>query len=116
MLLQALSAALAGAGDPAAAAPVLAAMLQLAKLSGLLGLDRLCEACVTVLAANSGAFAPEVPGSAAEATQLATLQVLHMIGLALAGCWAVVVQWMRAWHAEADAHCTWHVDAGCKDT
>jgi hypothetical protein len=51
-------------------------MLQLAKLSGLLGLDRHCEACVMGLAANCGAFAPEAPGSVAEAKQLATLQVM----------------------------------------
>jgi len=51
-------------------------MLQLAKLSGLLGLDRHCEACVMGLAANCGAFAPAAPGSVAEAKQLATLQVM----------------------------------------
>eukprot|EP00775_Hariotina_reticulata_P004220 gene4220-4469_t len=101
MLLQALSAALAGASDPAAAAPVLAAMLQLAKLSGLLGLDRLCEACVTVLAANCGAFAPEAPGSVAEAKQLATLQAL--LGLTagpeasfLGSSWVVILRCVSA--------------------
>lgn len=62
MLLQALSSAFVSAPDAATAARLLAGLLQLTKLSGLLGLDRQCEAAVGVLAARCGVFDPAPPG------------------------------------------------------
>lgn len=62
MLLHALSAAFAAAPSTASSAPVLAGLLQLSRLSGLLGLDRQCEAAVGVLAARCGVFDPAPVG------------------------------------------------------
>lgn len=62
MLLQAISGAFVSAPDAATAARLLASLLQLTKLSGLLGLDRQCEASVGVLAARCGVFDPAPPG------------------------------------------------------
>lgn len=101
MLLQALSAAFASAPDAASAAPVLAGLLQLAKLSGLLGLDQQCEATVGALAARSGVFCPAAVGSADEAKQLAALQAL--LGLTagpdacfLGSSWVIILRCISA--------------------
>ncbi|KAF6256772.1 hypothetical protein COO60DRAFT_1627056 [Scenedesmus sp. NREL 46B-D3] len=86
MLLQALSAALSAAADAAASAPLLAGLLQLARLSGLLGLDWQCE---------------DRRGSVAEAKQLAALQAL--LGLTagpeagfLGSSWLIVLRCVSA--------------------
>ncbi|KAF8064597.1 BIG3 [Scenedesmus sp. PABB004] len=101
MLLQALSAAFAAAPDGANAAPVLAGLLQLARLAGVLGLDSLCEGCVAALAERCGVFDPAPAGSAAEAKQLAALQAL--LGLTagpeasfLGSGWVVVLRCISA--------------------
>lgn len=101
MLLQALSAAFTAAPDAATAAPVLAGLLQLAKLFGLLGLDRQCESCVGALAARCGVFDPAAVGSPAEAKQLAALQAL--LGLTagpeagfLGSSWVIILRCVSA--------------------
>lgn len=101
MLHSALSAVLAAAPNSAACAPVLAGLIQLAKLSGLLGLDRQCELCVGVLAANCGVFSPAAAGSAEEGKQLAALQaVLSLTAGVEAGflgsSWVIVLRCVSA--------------------
>ncbi|WIA18888.1 hypothetical protein OEZ85_003561 [Tetradesmus obliquus] len=101
MLLQALSAALTSAPDAAASAPLLAGLLQLARLFGLLGLDWQCEQCVAALSARCGVFAPAAAGSVAESKQLAVLQAL--LGLTagpeagfLGSSWLIVLRCVSA--------------------
>lgn len=101
LLLQALSVAFTAATDAASAAPLLAGLLQLARLSGLLGLDRQCEACVGALAARCGVFDPAPMGSPAEGKQLAALQAL--LGLTsgpdagfLGSSWVIILRCVSA--------------------
>jgi hypothetical protein len=101
MLLQALSAALSSTPDAAASAPLLAGLLQLARLSGLLGLDWQCEQCVAALSARCGVFDPAPAGSVAESKQLAVLQAL--LGLTagleagfLGSSWLIVLRCVSA--------------------
>eukprot|EP00879_Flechtneria_rotunda_P005150 GHRR01005432.1.p1 GENE.GHRR01005432.1~~GHRR01005432.1.p1 ORF type:complete len:1373 (+),score=543.66 GHRR01005432.1:373-4491(+) len=101
MLLQALSSALAAAPDASSAAPALTSLLQLAKLFGLLGLDRHCEACMAVLASRCGVFNPAQPGTATEAKQLAIVKGL--LGLTagpeagfLGSSWVIVLRCVSA--------------------
>lgn len=87
-LLKGLKAALEAAPDAAAAAPLLAAYSQAAKLAGVARLDALCHGFVAALAAAVGLGAPAPPGTPAEDKQLAALQVrapIHSVPVCEAG-------------------------------
>ena len=69
-LVRGLRLALAGAPDAAAARPVLQGYQVAIRLTGVVGLDALCEKLVDGLAAAAGLLRPAEAGSAAEAKQV----------------------------------------------
>ena len=73
--MRGLRLALAGAQDAAAARPVLQGYQVAIRLTGVVGLDALCEKLVDSLASAAGLLRPAEPGSAAEAKQVTTCRV-----------------------------------------